>query len=78
MDALRLMLRQAARSDDWQRAVVHRCAWCKRVAAPDGTYDDRPRLVPATSVVTDGICPTCGAEALAQIRRRAVAQPLAA
>ncbi len=67
------MLRRASAADNWTD-VVHRCAWCKRVFDANGGY---ATIVPfdGTTVATDGICPRCGARALAEItgrqRRRA-------
>jgi hypothetical protein len=62
------MLKRAAQSDDWAN-VVHRCAWCRRTADADGQYRTI-RIVDAATVVTDGMCPTCGAGALAHISAR--------
>jgi len=61
-------LKRAAEQADWSR-VVHRCAWCKRVADAQGEYV-LPRELDADTVVTDGMCPACGTRALALLARR--------
>jgi galactose-1-phosphate uridylyltransferase len=68
MLALDSMLKLAASADEWTR-VVHRCAWCKRVADERGEYSRIVVLGEAT-VVTDGICPRCGKRALAELAER--------
>jgi len=49
--------------------VIHRCAWCKRLFDANGAYT---AIVPfdETTVATDGMCPACGACAVAQINAR--------
>lgn len=37
--------------------VETRCAWCARLADPDGTWHDRRPVDP--SRVSDGLCPSC-------------------
>jgi hypothetical protein len=66
MASLEELLAAAARSPDWEHAVIHRCAWCKRTTdtARDST----------TSVVTDGMCAACAARALSQIASRQAAR----
>jgi hypothetical protein len=68
MPDLDLMLKLAARADDWNR-VVHRCAWCKRVVDERGEYGAAAAGAPAV-VATDGMCPPCGKRALAQVNAR--------
>jgi DNA-directed RNA polymerase subunit RPC12/RpoP len=70
-------LKRAAAEADWSR-VVHRCAWCKRIADAHGHYV--LALEPEEStVITDGMCPPCGTRALAKLTARRLAdQPLAA
>ena len=65
---LEARLRRASAADNWSQ-VIHRCAWCKRVFDADGT---RTVIVPIddTIVATDGMCPPCGARALAQVAAR--------
>jgi DNA-directed RNA polymerase subunit RPC12/RpoP len=70
-------LKRAAAEVDWSR-VVHRCAWCKRVADAQGYYVASVGLDEAT-VMTDGMCPACGVRALAKLTARRLArEPLAA
>jgi hypothetical protein len=70
-------LKRAALESDWSR-VVHRCAWCKRVADAHGHYVAAVELDEST-VVTDGMCPPCGVRALAKLSaRRLAGEPLAA
>jgi hypothetical protein len=63
---LHSMLAAAARSTNWEREVIHRCAWCSRVADADNVYravgDSRP-----IGAVTDGICPDCWADAMQRL-----------
>jgi hypothetical protein len=66
---MEVLLEAAARFANWERMVTHRCAWCNRVADRDGVYRKDIR-VSNTRVSTDGMCPTCGAEALVQISMR--------
>jgi hypothetical protein len=73
---LEMLLATAARSSDWERMVVHRCAWCSRVADSERIYrvvTDAPR----STVTTDGMCPACAATALAQLAARREARSLA-
>jgi hypothetical protein len=65
-------LKRAAAEVDWSH-VVHRCAWCKRVADAQGTYVSARDLAP-DMVVTDGMCPACGARAMARIAARRLAR----
>jgi len=65
---LDLELKRAADEVDWSR-VVHRCAWCKRIADAHGRYVSSRALAEDT-VVTDGMCPPCGRGALAQLAKR--------
>ena len=70
-------LKRAAAETDWSR-VVHRCAWCKRIADARGRYVSSRDLAQNT-VVTDGMCPRCGKHALARLaERRPVRDRLAA
>ena len=70
-------LKRAADEADWSR-VVHRCAWCKRVADAQGHYVLAVELDEST-VITDGMCPACGVRAMAKLTARRLAQqPLAA
>ena len=73
MPSLEVRLRAAARLPDWDTQVVRRCAWCGRVADGDGEYRD-VYLVREEVVTTDGMCPPCGAAALAQIAARGAAR----
>jgi hypothetical protein len=74
---LDLMLKRAASADEWTR-VVHRCAWCQRVVNERGEYAAMV-VLDASTVVTDGMCPSCGMRAMADLAvRRGHAQPLAA
>jgi hypothetical protein len=66
---LATLLAAAARSSDWQRLVVHRCAWCSRVADCQSIYRVMPDA-PRSTVTTDGMCPACAARALAQLAAR--------
>jgi hypothetical protein len=61
------MLKSAAAAD-WTH-VVRRCAWCGRVADRHGRYR-RLAIVDQSTVYTDGMCPPCGSERLAAVRRR--------
>jgi hypothetical protein len=66
---LTTLLAIAARSPDWDHQVLHRCAWCTRVADADNTY----RLVsslPRDTAITDGMCPDCGPLMLARLADR--------
>jgi hypothetical protein len=74
MHTLDSMLKQAATADQWTH-VIHRCAWCKRIVDEHGEYTNLVVLDETRTVVTDGMCPQCGAQALAQIaaRRQALA-----
>jgi hypothetical protein len=65
-------LKRAAAEVDWTH-IVHRCAWCKRIANAQGTYVSMRELAPDT-VVTDGMCPACGELAMARIAARRVAR----
>jgi hypothetical protein len=65
---LELELKRAAAAVDWSD-VVHRCAWCKRVANAQGDYVSTLQFAPET-VVTDGMCPACGRLAMARIAAR--------
>jgi hypothetical protein len=77
MVSLEALLAAAARSAHWEGLVVHRCAWCKRVADHDGIYREVGGIG-NTRVATDGMCPACGREALARISTRAASRPLKA
>jgi ribosomal protein S27AE len=68
MPALDSMLKIAAEAE-WTR-VVQRCAWCGRMANEHGQYVAAV-AVTAETVFTDGMCPTCGARALASLADRA-------
>jgi hypothetical protein len=59
-------LRRAAAEVDW-RHVVHRCAWCQRVADARGQYVAAVDLDESV-VITDGMCPACGVRALAKLK----------
>ena len=61
-------LRRAATQVDWSR-VVHRCAWCKRVANGQGEYVS-PRELHDDAVVTDGMCPACAIREMALLHAR--------
>jgi hypothetical protein len=61
-------LKRAAAEKDWTR-VVHRCAWCRRIADAHGQYVSSRDLAEDT-VVTDGMCPRCGKRALARVAKR--------
>jgi hypothetical protein len=61
-------LRRAATQVDWSR-VVHRCAWCKRVANSQGEFVSTRDLDPE-AVVTDGMCPACARREMALLRAR--------
>jgi hypothetical protein len=67
MPSLDELLRFAADEPDWTR-VVHRCAWCGRVATGGGRWVMRP--LDLSAVTTDGMCPPCGRRNLAQVSRR--------
>jgi hypothetical protein len=77
MNSLEARLRQAATADNWQEAVVHRCAWCKRIASLDGTYQTA-RSSNVTRIMTDGMCPACAAAGRATIALRSRPTLLAA
>jgi hypothetical protein len=66
LDAL---LTEAARSPDWDRRMVHRCAWCTRVADANNVYRLAQNLH-AVTATTDGMCPDCAATALARLTAR--------
>jgi hypothetical protein len=68
VDSLDVMLKRAAAADAWTH-VVHRCAWCQRVVDAHGEYANAACLDSST-VVTDGMCPACGTQALAQLALR--------
>lgn len=68
-DSLAVMLEDAARTGDWQRGVVHRCAWCKRIRSTNGRRWLQ-RSVRQRVVVTDVMCEACGRRALAQLQLR--------
>jgi len=68
MSSLQSMLRRASAADNWTH-ILHRCAWCKRLFDEHGAYGNVVAFDPA-SVATDGMCPACGARALAQISER--------
>ena len=70
------LLAAAARSSDWERLVVHRCAWCSRVADSDRIYRVEPGA-PRSAATTDGMCPACAATALAQLAARKKARSVA-
>ena len=67
MFVLDSMLKLAAEGD-WQR-VVQRCAWCSRVADQHGNYVIAHALSDET-IYSDGICPACAGNALAELARR--------
>jgi hypothetical protein len=69
------LLAAAARSSDWERLVVHRCAWCSRVADSESIYRVMPNASRSTAT-TDGMCPACAATALAQLAARKKARSL--
>jgi hypothetical protein len=48
-----------------------RCAWCRRMADPDGAWSTRP--VAPSSSVTDGLCERCEAELTAALEGRGAA-----
>ncbi|MBV9577853.1 MAG: hypothetical protein JO057_04605 [Chloroflexi bacterium] len=68
-------LKRAAAQVDWNH-IVHRCAWCKRVADAQGEYVSPRKLVALDDdvVATDGMCPACGARALAVLDARRLAR----
>jgi DNA-directed RNA polymerase subunit RPC12/RpoP len=66
--SLERMLRVAAVADNWSH-VIHRCAWCERSFDRTGAYTNVVARSKA-SLTTDGMCPACGARALAQIGER--------
>ena len=68
MSSLESMLRRASAADNWTR-VLHRCAWCKRAFDENGAYTNVVAF-DRSAVATDGMCPACGARALAQIAAR--------
>lgn len=43
-----------------------RCAWCTRMVEPDATWTLRPPI--AGAPVSDGVCPTCEAGLMAELR----------
>jgi hypothetical protein len=65
-------LKRAAAERDWSR-VVHRCAWCGRIADAQGDYVASPELHEDTPV-TDGMCPACGTRQLALLAGRRLAR----
>jgi hypothetical protein len=69
---LEFELKRAAAEADWTQ-VVHRCAWCHRVADTRGEYVVSHELAPDT-VVTDGMCPACGVRAMARVAARRLAR----
>jgi hypothetical protein len=73
---LETLLTNAATATNWSN-VVHRCAWCGRVARPDGSYSVPTQIGPAT-VASDGMCSSCGARALSEIAARRSANSRAA
>jgi hypothetical protein len=72
MPALDSLLKVAAEAE-WTR-VVQRCAWCGRVANERGQYGVAV-VVDADTVFTDGMCPACGARALASLADRRARRP---
>ena len=72
MPSLETLLKTAARTTDWQHDVLHRCAWCGRVADANGDYREAPTHSRLEFATTDGMCPTCAAEAEARLAARAV------
>ncbi len=68
--SLESVLEHAARAQDWQREVVHRCAWCQRIATSSGAYGTPTRPVSPTTPVTDGMCGSCATKALTKLRHR--------
>jgi len=69
--SLELLLEQAARAADWHREVLRRCAWCARVADASGTYHPARGNNRSANVTTDGMCSSCGEQALARLALRA-------
>jgi len=68
MSSLAVLLAEAARSADWKRDVIWRCAWCP--TQPESLASvDRMRVV-----VSDGMCAACAIEALAQLANRRAAR----
>ena len=67
MLSLDAMLKSVADAREWSD-VVHRCAWCGRIATARGEWVLRP--IDAAQLTTDGMCPTCGARALREIVAR--------
>ena len=72
MMPLDALLKNAAEAPDWT-SVVHRCAWCGRVTNARGEWVHLRVVGTEECVATDGMCPRCGARALAQIARRKIA-----
>ena len=68
--SLDVLLRTAARSADWHREIVHRCAWCQRTVDGEGNPRSAPVVLGPQTVTTDGMCNACGATALARIASR--------
>ena len=70
---------QTRRHAGWTAAyVVHRCAWCKRVANGQGEFVSARELDP-DAVVTDGMCPACAKREMALLHaRRQAGEHLAA
>ena len=63
------MLGAAARTRDWDHNMLHRCAWCSRVADADKVYR-QVQTMPRASVATDGICPDCLVDLKQQLAAR--------
>lgn len=58
------------------RRLLHidtRCAWCRRMADPDGAWSERPSAAGAD--VTDGLCPDCDARLTAGLDDPALPAP---
>jgi predicted RNA-binding Zn-ribbon protein involved in translation (DUF1610 family) len=68
MKSLNAKLKCAADADAWTH-VVHRCAWCRRIANERGEYAAMGVLDPQT-VFTDGLCPPCGRRVLDEVAER--------
>ena len=64
-------LKRAAAEVDWSR-VIHRCAWCRRIADAGGEYVSAQELDEDTAV-TDGMCPACGTHQMALLASRRLA-----
>jgi hypothetical protein len=69
MPDLDAILRRAATADGWTR-VIHRCAWCQRTYDQRGVTERVVAIDRTTVVVSDGMCPPCGARGLAQLAAR--------